>query len=105
MPGYVSDNTKCAPCREARYTVRAAKEEDSMVDVIAKSSLQEVIWAQLDPEGDVYDEIMEICRRENIVSGLVLNIVGGLRKARLSMPINATDFEAQPGVLELTGMM
>ncbi len=48
---------------------------------------------------------MEICRRENIVSGLVLNIVGGLRKARLSMPINATDFEAQPGVLELTGMM
>ena len=76
-----------------------------MVDVIAKSSLKEVIWAQLDPEGDVYDEIMEICRRENIVSGLVLNIVGGLRKARLSMPVSATDFEAPPGVFELTGMM
>lgn len=76
-----------------------------MVDVIAKASLKEIFWAQLDPDGDVYEEIMEICRRENIVSGLVLNIVGGLRKARLSMPVNATDVEAPPGVLELTGMM
>lgn len=76
-----------------------------MVDVIAKARMGEVIWAQLDPNGDVYDEIMEICRRENIRSGVVLNIVGGLRKARLSMPISATDAETPPGVLELEGMM
>jgi len=76
-----------------------------VVDVIVKAKLGEIIWAQLDADGDLYDEVMEICRREKIESGLVLNIVGGLRKARLSMPVNATDPEAQPGVLELTGMM
>ena len=76
-----------------------------MVDVIAKARMGEVIWAQLDHDGDLYDEIMEICRRENIRSGVVLNIVGGLRKARLSMPVNETDFEAPPGVYELEGMM
>jgi predicted DNA-binding protein with PD1-like motif len=76
-----------------------------VVDVIAKARIGEVIWAQLDPDGDLYDEIMEICRREKIESGIVLNIVGGLRKARLSMPVNQTDVEAQPGVLELSGMM
>jgi len=76
-----------------------------MVDVIAKAKLSEVIWAQLDPDGDLYDEIMEICRREKIESGVVLSIVGGLRKARLSMPVSETDPEAPPGILELSGMM
>src|SRR5690606_13597852 len=76
-----------------------------MASIIAKARMDEVIWAQLEPDADLYLEIMEICRRENITSGVVLNIVGGLRKARLSMPVNATDYEAPPGVLELTGMM
>ena len=76
-----------------------------MVDVIAKARMGEVIWAQLAPDGDIYEEIMEICRRENIRSGVVLNIVGGLRRARLSMPISETNSEAPPGVLELEGMM
>lgn len=76
-----------------------------MVDVIAKAQMGEVIWAQLDRDADLYDEIMEICERENIRSGIVLNIVGGLRKARLSMPVNATDVDAQPGVIELEGMI
>tara|TARA_R110002020_G_scaffold459632_1_gene677725 strand:+ start:7676 stop:8206 length:531 start_codon:yes stop_codon:yes gene_type:complete len=76
-----------------------------MVDVIAKAQMGDVIWAQLDPDADLYDEIIEICRREDIRSGVVLNIVGGLRKARLSLPIEAASFEAQPGILELEGMM
>jgi predicted DNA-binding protein with PD1-like motif len=76
-----------------------------MVAVIAKAKLSEVIWAQLDADGDLYDEIMEIARRERIESGVVLSIVGGLRKARLSMPVKETDPEAPPGVLELSGMM
>ena len=76
-----------------------------MVDVIAKAQMGEVIWAQLDRDADLYDEILEICRRENIRSGVILNIVGGLSKARLSMPIKATRNDAQPGVLELEGMI
>lgn len=76
-----------------------------MVDVIARAAMGEVIWAQLDRDADLYDEIIEICRRENIRSGVVLNIVGGLRKARLSLPLGATGPDAQPGILELEGMM
>ncbi len=76
-----------------------------MVDVIAKAQMGEVIWAQLDQDADLYDEIMEICKRENIRSGIILNIVGGLRKARLSLPVKSTSVEDQPGILELEGMM
>lgn len=76
-----------------------------MVDVIAKAQMGEVIWAQLDRDGDLYDEIMEICKREDIRAGVVLNIVGGLHKARLSLPVESTGFDAQPGILELEGMM
>src|SRR3974390_3916353 len=72
--------------------------EENMVDVIAKAKLSEVIWAQLDADGDLYDEIMEICRRANIQSGVVLSIVGGLRKARLSMPVRETAPEPPPRV-------
>ncbi len=76
-----------------------------MVDVIAKAQMGEVIWAQLDRDADLYDEIIEICRREDIRSGIVLNIVGGLRKARLSLPIIATGADSQPGIMELEGMI
>ncbi|MSP67835.1 MAG: DNA-binding protein [Alphaproteobacteria bacterium] len=76
-----------------------------MVQRIVKAKMGDVIWAQLDGDGDLYKEIMEICRREKITSGVVLNIVGGLRKARLSMPVQKTAAEAPPGVLELEGMM
>lgn len=76
-----------------------------MGTIIAKASMGEVIWAQLEPDADLYLEIMNICRRENIRSGVILNIVGGLRCARLSMPITATDAETPPGIIELEGMM
>lgn len=76
-----------------------------MVDKIVKARMTEIIWAQLDWNGDLYEEIMEICRREDIKSGVVLNIVGGLKKARLSMPVSETDSDAPPGVIELEGMM
>lgn len=76
-----------------------------MPSIIAKASMGDVIWAQLEPDADLYLEIMEICRRENIRSGVILNIVGGLRKARLSMPIKDTDMDSPPGVMELEGMI
>jgi len=75
------------------------------VTVVAKAQMGEVIWAQLDKDADLYDSILEICQKENIRSGVVLNIVGGIRKARLSMPLKADGIEAQPGILELEGMM
>lgn len=74
-----------------------------MVDVIAKARITEVIYAQLSQDADVYNEVMEICRQADIQTGLVLNIVGGLRKARLSMPLKADDVNAAPGVREWEG--
>jgi len=76
-----------------------------LVDVIARAQMGEVIWAQLKQDGDLYQEIMEVCRRENIRSGVILNIVGGLKKARLSLPVSATDVDAPPGVREWEGLM
>ena len=76
-----------------------------MVDRIARAQMGEVIWAQLDKDADLYHEIMEICRREDIRSGVVLNIVGGLRRARLSLPVGATGADVQPGTIELEGMI
>ncbi|MBM3510674.1 MAG: DNA-binding protein [Alphaproteobacteria bacterium] len=76
-----------------------------MVDVIAHAKVTDVIYAQLSTDADLYKEIMEIAKRENIKTGLVLSVVGGLRAARLSMPVKATDPDSPPGVLELKGMM
>ncbi|WP_210495310.1 PPC domain-containing DNA-binding protein [Microvirga antarctica] len=76
-----------------------------MVDTIAHARVTDIIYAQLSPDGDLYNEIMEIARRENIKTGFILNIVGGLRKARLSMPVEATVTDAPPGVREFEGLM
>jgi predicted DNA-binding protein with PD1-like motif len=76
-----------------------------MPDVLAHAKITDIIYAQLPKDGDLYNEIMEIARRENIKTGFVLNIVGGLRKARLSMPVQATSTESQPGVMEWEGLM
>ena len=76
-----------------------------MPDVIAHAKITDIIYAQLPPDGDLYNEIMEIARRENIKTGFIINIVGGLRKARLSMPVQTTDTNSQPGVREFEGLM
>jgi hypothetical protein len=54
----------------------------------------DIIYAQLSQDADLYNEIMEICRRENITTGCVLNVVGGLRKSRLSMPVKSDSNDA-----------
>jgi predicted DNA-binding protein with PD1-like motif len=76
-----------------------------MPDRIVKARVTDIIYAQLPPDGDLYNEIMEICRREDIKNGFVVNIVGGLRKARLSMPVQKTDTNSQPGIREFEGLM
>jgi predicted DNA-binding protein with PD1-like motif len=80
-------------------------EETKMPDVIAHANITKIIFAQLQQDGDLYNEIMEVCRQEDIKTGVILNIVGGLRKARLSMPVQATGTDSQPGVMEFEGLM
>jgi predicted DNA-binding protein with PD1-like motif len=74
-----------------------------MVDVVAKGKMTDVIYAQLSQDEDLHDAILEICRRENIKTGVVLNIVGGLKKARLSMPVRPTGADSPPGIREWDG--
>lgn len=74
-----------------------------MVDVIAKAQITEVIYAQLSQDADLYNELIEICKRENIETGIILNIVGGLRHARLSMPVKPTAADTPPGFQEFGG--
>jgi predicted DNA-binding protein with PD1-like motif len=74
-----------------------------MVDVVARARVTDVIYAQLSQDEDLHDAIIEIAKRERIETGLVLNIVGGLKKARLSMPVKPTEVEAQPGIREWEG--
>ena len=71
-----------------------------MVDVVARARITDVIYAQLSQEEDLHDAIVDICKRENIKTGMVLNIVGGLKKARLSMPVKPTAADSPPGVRE-----
>src|SRR6478609_6223988 len=81
------------------------KEDRLMVARTAHARITDIIVAQLDPDGDLYNEIMAIAKENDIKTGLVLNIVGGLRSARLSMPLNKGAVDAQPGVIELQGLM
>ncbi len=76
-----------------------------MVARTAHARITDIIVAQLDPDGDIYDEIMAIAKEHQIETGFVINIVGGLRKARLSLPLTKGAVEAQPGVIELEGLM
>ena len=71
-----------------------------MVDVVAKARITEVIYAQLSKDEDLHDAILEICRRENIKTGVVLSLAGGLKQARLSMPVRPTAADSPPGVRE-----
>lgn len=74
-----------------------------MVDVIARARVTDIIYAQLSQDADLYNELMEICVREKITTGYVLNVVGGLRKARLSMPVKSDNVDAPPGIREWEG--
>lgn len=76
-----------------------------MVLKIAHAHVTDIIYAQLSGGADLYQEILEICRREKIETGYILNIVGGLTRARLSTPVTKLDAFSPPGILELEGTM
>jgi predicted DNA-binding protein with PD1-like motif len=73
--------------------------------------LGEVIMVQFDGGEDLYEGIAQVVKERGIKSGLVLNIVGGLVRARLSYfhetgPLESTvpRIEEIPGPLEAGGL-
>lgn len=71
---------------------------------LATGRIGRVIYAHLEPEEDLYEAILATAERENIRTGLVLDITGGLSKVRLSMPIESGPVDSAPGIIELEGL-
>lgn len=71
-----------------------------MVKAVVAGKIESVIYAQIEPGEDLYNAILQICREHDIRTGLVLNIVGGLTRARLNLPVAATAREVPPGMRE-----
>lgn len=68
--------------------------------------VSDVYIVQLNQGADLYESIHEAAIKYGIRTGLVLNIVGGLQKARLSSPLKpGADVNAQPGTFEVEGTM
>ena len=74
-----------------------------MIDHIVRAKPTEIIYAQLSPGADLYQSLLELVRRENIRTGLVIDITGGLSNVRLSLPVKETSVDAAPGMIELSG--
>lgn len=74
-----------------------------MIDHIVRAKPTEIIYAQLSQGADLYQSLLELVRKENIKTGLVIDITGGLSKVRLSLPVKETSVEATPGIIELSG--
>ncbi len=71
-----------------------------MARSVNTGKVESVIYAQLEPGEDLYVAIRELCKEHDIRAGLVLNIVGGLTRARLNLPVAKTGMEVPPGMKE-----
>lgn len=79
--------------------------ESSHLDTVVSSRITDVYWVQLRQGADLYEAIHDTAVKYDIYTGLVLNVVGGLSRARLSTPGNPKVIEAQPGIVEFEGTM
>jgi predicted DNA-binding protein with PD1-like motif len=61
------------------------------------------VFAQLEPDEDVYRAIVQLIQQEEMRAGLILTITGALRYTRLSMPLGVEDVSAPPSVFEMEG--
>lgn len=66
--------------------------------------LGKIVFAQLSPGADLYNSIVDVCKAEQIETGLILNITGALTRTRLSTPVRKDRVEAPPEFIELEGL-
>lgn len=67
------------------------------------TTLGRVVFAQLEPDEDVYRAIVQLVEQEQMEAGVILTITGALHTTRLSMPRGAESVAAAPGIFELEG--
>jgi len=64
-----------------------------------------IVYAHLEPGEDLYQALMEVVETEDIKTGLVMDITGGLTEVRLSMPTHGyLRHKHVPGVIEMDGL-
>jgi predicted DNA-binding protein with PD1-like motif len=78
--------------------------EQQQVQSTVVGQLGKIVYAQLAPGADLYTSIVDVCKAEQIETGLVLNITGALTKTRLSTPVKKDRVEAPPEFIELDGL-
>ena len=71
---------------------------------VAVGKLGRIVYAHLEPEEDLYEAILRIAEEQNIQTGLVMDITGGLSRVRLSMPVEGGPVESAPGIIEFEGL-
>jgi predicted DNA-binding protein with PD1-like motif len=69
----------------------------------ASGKLGRTVFAQLEPDEDVYRAIVQLIQQEEMQAGLILTITGALRYTKLSMPLKMESVEGPPGTFEIEG--
>jgi predicted DNA-binding protein with PD1-like motif len=70
---------------------------------VVEAKLGRIIYAQFEPDEDVYRGLVNLITEEKLHTGIILSITGGLHKVRLSMPRKPDTKEISPGFIELEG--
>jgi predicted DNA-binding protein with PD1-like motif len=70
---------------------------------VVNARLGRIVFAQFEPDEDVYRGIVNLIVREKLKTGIILTITGGLHKVRLSVPTKKEATENSPGFMELEG--
>jgi predicted DNA-binding protein with PD1-like motif len=74
------------------------------VNTVLSAQLGRLVWLHLDKDADVYASIVDAIKREQLRTGLILTVTGGLAQVRLSMPTKPSDSNADaPGVRTFPG--
>jgi predicted DNA-binding protein with PD1-like motif len=67
------------------------------------AELGRIVFAQLEPDEDVYRSIVQLVQREQMQTGLIMTITGALHTTKLSMPREPEGTDVPPGVFEMKG--
>lgn len=66
-------------------------------------NLESIVYARLEPRADLYQELRRVCKENDIKTGVVLTITGGLESARLQLLTTSQVRTGTPEIIELTG--
>lgn len=72
---------------------------------IVSGTISRVVYARLEPGADLLASIQDVIRAENIRTGLILDLTGGLQKARLQHNMELGDPNTKVSVVEIPGPM